>query len=164
MCTRYGSKRVYDIAAKPTKFKETEFRSRLEARWAVFFDALKVRYEYEKTTYSIDGDWYLPDFWLKRWIVEVKPTPPTPEEYYKAKTVSTESRIAIVCGPPNFNTLVYLLQKGEQLQPKLNQIEKRYCLARGYDLNQWLTLKMLFEITGKKDFYKAFERAERYQF
>lgn len=53
------------------------FRSRLEARWAVFFDALGIRWEYEKEGYDLgEAGWYLPDFWLpdlKMWI-EVKPT------------------------------------------------------------------------------------------
>lgn len=41
------------------------FRSRTEARWAVFFDHLKIRWQYEAQGYELDnGDWYLPDFWL----------------------------------------------------------------------------------------------------
>lgn len=35
------------IKAIETKYKGYRFRSRLEARWAVFFDALGVRWEYE---------------------------------------------------------------------------------------------------------------------
>jgi hypothetical protein len=48
----------------------------LEARWAVFFDALKIKWEYEPEGYELpDGMWYLPDFWLARlgaWL-EIKP-------------------------------------------------------------------------------------------
>ena len=41
------------------------FRSRLEARWAVFFNACGVKYEYEPEGYDLgDGIWYLPDFLL----------------------------------------------------------------------------------------------------
>lgn len=47
-----------------TIYNGYRFRSRLEARWAVFFDTLGIRYEYEKEGYDIDGTWYLPDFWL----------------------------------------------------------------------------------------------------
>jgi hypothetical protein len=36
---------------------------RLEARWAVFFDALGIRYEYEKE-FDLACTHYLPDFWL----------------------------------------------------------------------------------------------------
>lgn len=42
------------------------FRSRLEARWAVFFDSLRMRYEYEPEGFELDdGTWYLPDFRIK---------------------------------------------------------------------------------------------------
>lgn len=63
------------IKAIETVYNGYRFRSRLEARWAVFFDALGVRYEYEPEGYDIDGTWYLPDFWLPDWRawVEIKP-------------------------------------------------------------------------------------------
>lgn len=63
-----------EIKAIQTEYKGYLFRSRLEARWAVFFDALGVRYEYEKEGFDLDGLWYLPDFWLptlRAWI-EIK--------------------------------------------------------------------------------------------
>ena len=48
-----------------TNYNGYRFRSRTEARWAVFFDALAVRYEYEPQGYRLhDGTPYLPDFWL----------------------------------------------------------------------------------------------------
>ena len=41
------------------------FRSRLEARWAVFFDACGVAWEYEPEGYDLGGGLcYLPDFLL----------------------------------------------------------------------------------------------------
>lgn len=59
-----------------TLYKGYRFRSRLEARWAVFFDAMKIRYEYEPEGYILsDGSCYLPDFWLpdQKTFVEIKP-------------------------------------------------------------------------------------------
>ena len=48
-----------------TKYKGYLFRSRLEARWAVFFDACGIRWEYEPEGIILsDGSWYLPDFYL----------------------------------------------------------------------------------------------------
>ena len=70
-----------EIKAIPTKYKGINFRSRLEARWAVFFDSMGdsdsmgIRWEYEKEGYQLRSGWYLPDFWLPEmqlWI-EVKP-------------------------------------------------------------------------------------------
>jgi hypothetical protein len=63
------------LKAIETVYNGYRFRSRLEARWAVFFDELGVKYEYEKEGFDLDGVWYLPDFWLpgqKAWI-EIKP-------------------------------------------------------------------------------------------
>lgn len=53
------------------------FRSRLEARWAVFLTTLEVRWEYEREGYVTDAGPYLPDFWLPEvrggiWL-EIKP-------------------------------------------------------------------------------------------
>ena len=53
------------MKAIQTEYKGYLFRSRLEARWAVFFDACGVRWEYEPEGYDLgDGIYYLPDFLL----------------------------------------------------------------------------------------------------
>lgn len=58
------------IKAIETEYNGYKFRSRLEARWAVFFDALHIKYRYEDEGYEIGqtyGDhapFYLPDFYL----------------------------------------------------------------------------------------------------
>ena len=49
-----------------TVYNGYRFRSRLEARWAVFFDAMKVEWEYEPEGFDLgNGVWYLPDFFLE---------------------------------------------------------------------------------------------------
>lgn len=58
-----------------TRYKGYRFRSRLEARWAVFFDELGIGYEYEPEGFcTSDGTKYLPDFYLtfEHVYVEVK--------------------------------------------------------------------------------------------
>lgn len=59
-----------------TVYRGVRFRSRLEARWAVFFDTLGIPWEYEKEGYRVGSNRraYLPDFWLpeQRSWVEVK--------------------------------------------------------------------------------------------
>lgn len=48
-----------------TEYKGYLFRSRLEARWAVFFDACGVKWEYEPEGFDLgNGLYYLPDFLL----------------------------------------------------------------------------------------------------
>ena len=64
----------YTIAAIPTVYRGRQYRSRLEARWAAFFDQLKWSHEYEP--YDL-GVWS-PDFMLVspyggEVLVEVKP-------------------------------------------------------------------------------------------
>lgn len=82
------------IKAIETVYNGYKFRSRLEARWAVFFDALGVEYQYEIEGFDLSGyderdyfgnrfvdklegdTWYLPDFYLtgqEAWV-EIKPT------------------------------------------------------------------------------------------
>lgn len=56
-----------------TDYNGFRFRSRLEARWAIFFDELGIEYTYEQEGYEIaTGAWYLPDFHLDGCWVEVK--------------------------------------------------------------------------------------------
>lgn len=67
------------MKAIETKYKGYRFRSRLEARWAVFFDALGLKWEYEPEGFELsNGERYLPDFRVQGsdcsvWV-EVKPT------------------------------------------------------------------------------------------
>ena len=68
----------------PTRYKGYRFRSRLEARWAVFFDACGYQWEYEPEGFVLPcGTHYLPDFKIfghdtngdyNVFWIEVKPT------------------------------------------------------------------------------------------
>lgn len=63
------------IQAIETHYNGYRFRSRLEARWAVFFDAMdeEYRYEYQGYTSHVYAGWnYLPDFWLPRMKIPVE--------------------------------------------------------------------------------------------
>lgn len=66
------------IKAIETFYAGCRFRSRLEARWAVFFDRLGLPWQYEPQGWVIDGAPYLPDFLLpslNAWL-EVKGSEP----------------------------------------------------------------------------------------
>lgn len=52
------------IKAIETKYKGYRFRSRLEARWAVFFGKMGIAWQYEMEGYELPSGRYLPDFWL----------------------------------------------------------------------------------------------------
>ena len=45
-----------EIKAIETIYNGYRFRSRLEARWAVFFDEIGIKYEYEKEGYCFTRD------------------------------------------------------------------------------------------------------------
>lgn len=65
---------VYEIKAKPTVYNGNRFRSRLEARWACFFDLLGWKWKYEP--FDLNG--WTPDFIVygkdSRFVlVEIKP-------------------------------------------------------------------------------------------
>ncbi len=72
------------VKALPTTYAGVEFRSRIEARWALFFDKLGVAWTYEREGYELPSGNYLPDFWLPDvndgcWF-EVKGAEPTDRE------------------------------------------------------------------------------------
>jgi hypothetical protein len=52
------------MQAIETYYNGYRFRSRIEAKWAVFYDNMGIPYEYEKEGYNFNGVLYLPDFWL----------------------------------------------------------------------------------------------------
>jgi hypothetical protein len=81
-------------------------RSRLEARWGVFFDTLGIPWEYEKEGYILEGTPYLPDFWLPEqdMFVEIKGQEPTGDEMDKARLLAlyTQKKVVMFCGPIEF--------------------------------------------------------------
>jgi hypothetical protein len=74
-----------EIKPIETLYNGYRFRSRLEARWAVFFDALGIKYEYEREGYETAAGYYLPDFWLPdiQTYVEIKPAEYEPSGEFK---------------------------------------------------------------------------------
>lgn len=63
-CGGQGDDMTKRIGAIETVYAGHKFRSRLEARWAVFFDKLNIRWQYEPQGFEADGQRYLPDFFL----------------------------------------------------------------------------------------------------
>lgn len=70
-----------------TRYAGHRFRSRLEARWAVFFDHIGIGWEYEPEGYVVAGRAYLPDFqltslpYLRPVLFEVKGPPIDDDDY-----------------------------------------------------------------------------------
>ena len=56
---------MFPIPVIETEYQGCRFRTRLEARWAVFFDLCGVRWEYEPEGFELpDGKPFLPEFLL----------------------------------------------------------------------------------------------------
>lgn len=72
-----------------TEYAGHLFRSRLEARWAVFFDHAGIKWQYEFQGYECKGHRYLPDFYLpdSNDFVEVKGDPEGLQKDYERMSV-----------------------------------------------------------------------------
>ena len=96
----------------PTLYEGYNFRTRLEARWAVFFDHLGVQWVYESEGYELgNGLRYLPDFWLPRndmWL-DVKPGPADVMALEKARRLFAKSKYPLFLAngmPDNHGTYI----------------------------------------------------------
>jgi hypothetical protein len=78
------------MKALGTHYDGHHFRSRAEARWARFFNALNIEYHYETEGYAFEGIAYLPDFYLPRQdcFVEIKGQESTEEERKKTRLLA----------------------------------------------------------------------------
>ncbi len=72
------------MKAIETSYKGYRFRSRTEARWAIFLDSVGISYQYEPEGFDLgEHGCYLPDFYIpsaNTWI-EIKGVNPTPKEF-----------------------------------------------------------------------------------
>jgi hypothetical protein len=159
----------YDIKAKPTIYKGYAFRSRLEAKWARFFDLMKWTWEYEP--FDLDG--WSPDFVIKGRphdiLVEVKPFMDLDNDDAR-ETISkirkclhrTNNRLAIIVGTgPRFSS-DFGQHEGEYWADgrlgwfvyrdyDMHRLKHETCHPRAeYKLQCDEDPAMLFEFTGQK--------------
>lgn len=91
------------MAIRPitTHYKGYKFRSRLEARWAVFFDTAKIKWEYEVQGFVVDADLYLPDFYLPEFhcYFEVKGSDEYDMELLQRFAREIGRRVVVAQGP-----------------------------------------------------------------
>lgn len=100
------------IDPKPTTYRGTKFKSRLEARWAVFFDhcANVMNWTYEPVTLRLPAKgWeYTPDFALDIYcrgnkgtmLIEVKPSGLSPEheKFLQQIIAANKIHLYVLCG------------------------------------------------------------------
>lgn len=130
------------ISAIDTEYNGYQFRSRLEARWAVFFDHLQVSYLYEPEGFQIGDKRYLPDFLIQHAIkfygdavavpklwVEIKPSALLEEadrlkiaQFVRAK----REPVLLVAGAPDVGVTLKFIdldQAGKLIAPEASWIE-----------------------------------------
>lgn len=137
-------------------YKEQRFRSRTEAKWAVYFDEVGITYEYEPEGYILsDGNTYLPDFYLPKFgdcdggaIAEVKHVG---GDFTKAITLaySTNTELLLLEGNPTLHPIIIYnpthgnyretdeldflgYKKHEQWFPSLEEVLTHYNKLRKY--------------------------------
>ena len=102
-----------DVTPIPTEYNGIVFRSRLESRWAKFFDIFYIPYEYESEGFK-DGDKkYLPDFYLPTtWLrdfqqgvhLEIKPEGyDTLQDDYKWSVMLKKQFVVCFGNPPPYH-------------------------------------------------------------
>jgi len=105
----------FKITAIPTLYNGISYRSRLEARWALYFDLINYNFEYELEGYDLGRfGWYLPDFYLintkQNCYIEIKPTMPDKpylrKLYEFAKLINDPFYIAVGSPSPE-NIILY---------------------------------------------------------
>jgi hypothetical protein len=105
------------VRAIETVYRGARFRSRLEARWAVFLDAINWTWRYEAEGFELGAAGrYLPDFHLPvmdTWVEVKPPLPRDPEAHWdaynvwekspaahKAEAFGADHRLIIIHGDP----------------------------------------------------------------
>ena len=109
-----------DNKIKPieTYYDGYKFRSRLEARWAVFFNTVRTPYQYEPEGFDLGLTWYLPDFFLPElgtWV-EIKPLPLPFDEFGDVRDKGSILTIHTQAGPTAIAKMLLLkdgLSKGK---------------------------------------------------
>lgn len=127
------------MQAIETRYNGYRFRSRLEARWAVFFDTLGVEWEYESEGYDLaDAGYYLPDFWLpgSQFWIEIKSKENKIDSQYELKLASLSSShqkpVILINGSPGFD-LELAIQTTQYMQ------SFEVSAIAGYVYDRWLT-------------------------
>lgn len=131
----------------PTRFDGFLFRSRLEARWAVFLRALDIDFEYEMEGFRLPGvGGYLPDFYLPkvRMWAEVKPEAMNETERAKCIALAEHSDRPVLhlIGSPDFK--FYTGSCFNRIEDEVLRYEVEYFLDIDYHARRFYNEGRLF--------------------
>lgn len=154
----------YTIAAHPTRYKNTIFRARLEARWAAFFDLwgdehITSRDFWQSWQYEpLDLDGWTPDFMFRsggtRTWVEVKPF----DSLAQWDEVTQKIKSALRYDEPDAEAAAALVEAGADWA-KRRRIMSEWCHRRGEFFRLGLNPNCAFLDWGGDVFHKEQERA-----
>ena len=126
-----------ELKAIDTEYRGRLFRSRTEARWAVFFDEVGLEWEYEPEGFELpSGARYLPDFKLMRkhgghcWV-EVKPRHTKAEPKFAEFQEHVGGSAKLVSGTP-----LEFVEDGGRLCPRCGIPESPYCQPCDFETPQ----------------------------
>lgn len=123
------------IKAIETHYKSCKFRSRTEARWAVFFDTIGISWEYEVEGFQLNEvTRYLPDFRIKliypeatyfAWV-EIKGENPSSKEIMKLHKLAkqTGKLTFMFVGMPGDHK-IYLCNQHNKLSDCMERVAER---------------------------------------
>lgn len=133
-----------EIKAIDTIYNDHRFRSRLEARWAVFFDEMKLSYLYEPEGFQLGSIRYLPDFFLPNGIrfadeemhrqnvwVEIKPSAQLDE--------SDRQKIAQFVKQTGYSLLLIAGEPGEEARLRFITYDNQKTVYSASDV-KWIEL------------------------
>ena len=148
------SDRIYTIPYEPVTYDGYNFRSKLECRWYVFFNALGVVSVYEPKRFYLGYEIiYTPDFALLSCpfdYIEIKPTTPLAEEYGKCRALSELGfKVALFAGSCNPDVTVYLFQDGSRRYIKKTSTFLQQCFQFKLNGRQGETIAALKVVLGK---------------
>ena len=115
-----------NIEPIPTFYNGCHFRSRTEARWAIFFDCLMLEWHYEPEGFKMGPPhkkiYYLPDFFLPEInaYVEIKGPSPNTKDLRKImtfKALKTDVNMIVLFGsvyPERQGYMLYGKDKGDE--------------------------------------------------
>jgi hypothetical protein len=166
-----------EVKSLETTYKGVKFRSRTEARWAVFFDMLKIKWVYEHEGYDLGKlGWYLPDFFLPDFssgtFAEVKGKDFSIKEVKKCYSLCDKTGLPVIMldGLPSIKCYYYFEKLNNSITHYHGLInadqaayENRMYVLPGYE-NKDLTIPELYYDCVGEAFINAVNTAKSYRF
>lgn len=121
------------IKAIETRYAGCRFRSRLEARWAVLFDHMRIEWQYEPQGFELPSGPYLPDFYLPGFGIHDGGPDSAWVEVKGRQATARERRLLSELSESTAEGHVYLLQgdiprkSGWITAPSLSYLSQEWC-------------------------------------